>query len=153
MKKNNNNQIKNNKNNASNNNESLKIDIEDKEILEEEIHKLKSEIESFKKERERIRNIVGKIGGVPTLEAKLLNIAFILGVIIPLILTFFVGDKYSVFMIDIAIGVLSLKLIYLIHQLTRVNHFELWILTSLEWRMNEIVNEVREVFDIIKKEK
>ena len=122
-----------------------------KENLEEELQKLRQEIDNFKKERERIRNIVGKIGGVPSLEAKLINIAFVLGVILPLMLSFVLSERYSILMIDIAIGVLSLKLIYLVHQLTKVNHFELWILTSLEWRMNEIINEIRAVLDLLKK--
>jgi len=122
-----------------------------KENLEEELQKLRQEIDNFKKERERIRNIVGKIGGVPSLQAKLINIAFVLGVILPLMLSFVLSERYSILMIDIAIGVLSLKLIYLVHQLTKVNHFELWILTSLEWRMNEIINEIREVLNLLKK--
>jgi hypothetical protein len=34
---------------------------------------------------------------------------------------------------------------YLVHQEARVNHFKLWVLNSLEWRVNEIAREMREV--------
>jgi hypothetical protein len=31
------------------------------------------------------------------------------------------------------------------HSQARVNHFQLWILSSLEWRLNEVVKEIDKV--------
>ena len=44
--------------------------------LEDEINDLKHELEIFGKDKERIRQILGKIGGVPKFETKLVNILF-----------------------------------------------------------------------------
>jgi hypothetical protein len=40
---------------------------------------------------------------------------------------------------------LSIKIIYLIHAQMRVAHFEFWILSSLEWRINEVMKQVRQL--------
>ncbi|MFQ6115116.1 MAG: hypothetical protein ACE5NG_13715, partial [bacterium] len=45
--------------------------------VEQEITDLMQEIERFKEEKERVRLIVGKIGGVPTFNTKIFNIIFI----------------------------------------------------------------------------
>ena len=41
-------------------------------------------------------------------------------------------------MIEVGIGLISLKLILMMHDQAKVNHFILWILSSLEWRINAI---------------
>ena len=48
-------------------------------------------------------------------------------------------------MIELATVTLSLKIIYFIHAQMRVNHFEFWILSSLEWRVNEIMKQLRHI--------
>jgi len=37
---------------------------------------------------------------------------------------------------------LSLKIIYLIHCQVKVNHFKFWILSSIEWRLNEMKKQI-----------
>jgi len=48
-------------------------------------------------------------------------------------------------MIEVATVTLSIKIIYLIHSQMRVAHFVFWILSSLEWRINEIMRQLREI--------
>ena len=45
--------------------------------LEAELEDLRKELESFQKEKERIRAIVGKIGGVPKTQVHIINALFI----------------------------------------------------------------------------
>jgi len=54
-------------------------------------------------------------------------------------------DIVRLAMVEMAIAILSLKLIYLINGQMRVNHFQLWVLTSLEWRMVEMLKELKAV--------
>lgn len=110
---------------------------------EQELEELKHELEEFRKEKERIRLIVGQIGGVPSFNSKITNVIFFGIVVASLILSVFVQDIWRYILIDIAVAVLSLKIIYLVHTLTRENHFELWILTSLEWQINEIRKDIK----------
>ncbi|MHC4707306.1 MAG: hypothetical protein ACYS8I_09495, partial [Planctomycetota bacterium] len=55
------------------------------------------------------------------------------------------GDKLRILMIELATITLSLKIIYLIHCQMRVNHFEFWILSSLEWRLTELMRHIKEL--------
>ena len=59
-------------------------DWHDDENLEDEIDDLKMELEHFQKEKERVRQIVGKIGGVPKFSTKIINTLFIIAVAVPI---------------------------------------------------------------------
>ena len=52
--------------------------------LEEEMLELKEDLENFKREKEQVRVIVGKIGGVPTFNTKLVNFIFVIFIFAPL---------------------------------------------------------------------
>jgi len=115
------------------------------ENLEEELEDLRKELESFQKEKERVRVIVGKIGGVPKTQANVINILFIAIVALSVIISVVVSDHWRLIMIEVATVTLSIKIIYLIHSQMRAAHFEFWILSSLEWRINEIMKQLREL--------
>jgi hypothetical protein len=115
------------------------------EHLEEELEDLRHELESFQRERERVRAIVGKIGGVPKMQAKILNIVFITVIVISLVVSVVGGEQWRLLMFEIATVALAIKIIYLIHSQMKVAHFEFWILSSLEWRVNEIMKQLRDL--------
>jgi hypothetical protein len=48
-------------------------------------------------------------------------------------------------MIELATVTLSMKIIYMIHYQMRVNHFKFWILSSLEWRINEMAKQIKQL--------
>ncbi len=87
------------------------------------IKDLEKELEEFQKEKERVKNIIGKIGGkkrsVYGRYANTLFICIVLSV-------FFIGGIFHKisFMLSIEIGVLltSLKIAWMIHQQEKVNH-------------------------------
>ena len=122
------------------------MDEPSKEI-EDEISDLKQELEHFQQEKERVRAIVGKIGGVPTFNTKLANWIFIVVVVITLAISIIGGKRYQLLMIEIATVALSAKIIYMIHCEMKINHFKLWMLSSIEWRLNEIMKHVRKFKD------
>ena len=115
------------------------------ENLEDEISDLKRELEQFQKEKERVRAIVGKIGGVPKFRTKLVNAIFIIIIAISVIGSIIGGEKIRLLMIELATVTLSIKIIYMIHYQMRVNHFKFWILSSIEWRIIELVKEIKEL--------
>jgi hypothetical protein len=115
------------------------------ENLEDEISDLKHELEQFQKEKERVRAIVGKIGGVPKFRTKLVNAIFIIIIAISVIGSIIGGEKIRLLMIELATVTLSIKIIYMIHYQMRVNHFKFWILSSIEWRIIELVKEIKEL--------
>ena len=113
--------------------------------VERELDDLRKELENFQKEKERVRAIVGKVGGVPKTRTRLVNTLFIVIVVVSVVVSIFAGEKWQLPMIELATVTLSIKIIYLIHAQMRVAHFEFWILSSLEWRINEMMKQLRQL--------
>jgi len=112
---------------------------ENYENLENEINDLKRELEHFQQEKERVRAIIGKIGGVPKFSTKMINAIFITIIAASVVVSVFGGSDFRLLMIEVATVTLSVKIIYLIHCQNRINHFKFWILSSIEWRINEMM--------------
>ena len=115
------------------------------EHLEAELDDLKRELEHFEKEKERIRAIVGQVGGAPKSQVKLVNALFIIILMVTVAISLVADEKWRLIMIELATVTLSVKIIYLIHAQMRIAHFEFWILSSLEWRVNEIMKQLRQL--------
>jgi hypothetical protein len=115
------------------------------ENYEDEISDLKVELEHFEQEKERVRAIVGKIGGVPKFRTKLINISFIAVIIVAGVISIFSGEKLRLLMVELTTIMLSVKIIYMIHYQMRVNHFKFWILSAIEWRINEMMVRIKKI--------
>ena len=72
-----------------------------KNNFDEEIKDLQRELENFQQEKERIRAIVGKIGGVPKFSTKLINVVFIIIIMISIVVSIIGGDKWRLLMIEL----------------------------------------------------
>ncbi len=113
---------------------------------------LLKELEQFKKDQENVRVLVGQIGGTQANRLDLvLNTFFVI-----VILILFSWNSAAHFMkwtfelpplMSIEIGVLlvSLKIIWMIHRQSRIEHFQFWILNSIEFRLNEIAKDIRKI--------
>ncbi len=110
---------------------------------EAELEDLKKELENFQQEKERVRAIIGKIGGVPSFNTRLFNAIFIIIIVVSLIISFIGGSRVQLTMIEVALVAMSAKVLYLMHCQSRVNHFQLWMQSSLEWRINEMMKMLR----------
>lgn len=115
-----------------------------KEKTKDEINDLKQALENFEQEKERVRAIIGSIGGVPKFRTKLMNILFIAVIITAGVVSIFADEKLRLLMIELTTVMLSLKIIYMIHVQTRVNHFKFWILSAIEWRINEMMVHIKQ---------
>ena len=112
---------------------------------EDEISDLKLELDNFEKEKERVRAIIGSIGGVPKFRTKLINVLFITIIIVAGVISIFSDEKLRLLMVELTTVMLSVKIIYMIHIQMRVNHFKFWILSAIEWRINEMMVQIREL--------
>jgi hypothetical protein len=119
--------------------------MQKKDNHEDEISDLKTELEHFEQEKERIRAIIGKIGGVPRFRTKLINALFIAIIVIAGVISIFSNEKLRLLMIELTTVMLSLKIIYMIHVQMRVNHFKFWILSAIEWRINEMMVLIKQL--------
>ncbi len=100
------------------------------------------EIREFLREKERIRKVVGKIGGKPTRGERTANVLFMLFVIAAFVVAVIYEGFPRLVSIEVGILLVSLKIAYFLNNEAKINHFEFWVLSSLEWRMNSLVKRV-----------
>lgn len=119
--------------------------IEKNKELQHEIEDLKKELEHFQQEKDRVRTIIGQIGGMPKFRTKLMNVVFIIVLATSVTLSIIVPDRWRWVMVEIATVTLSLKILYLIHCEMKMNHFKFWILSSIEWRLTEVKKQLTDL--------
>lgn len=107
---------------------------------------LKQELHDFQQEKDRIRNIVGQVGGsVGTKYNNIIN-TVLLCIIGGLLLLGGLLNKIELQLaIEVAILVGILKLLWMFYEAQKASHFQFWILNSLEFRINEIHRRVRKM--------
>ena len=119
----------------------------------EETELLLKELEGFKREQERVRSLVGRIGGRTSGRQDMaINIIFLL-----IVLTIFTfdflrgvfgitisGAPFSLLQ-EIALLLISLKIIWMIHRQTKIDHFQFWILTSIEFQVSAVAKKLAEL--------
>lgn len=112
---------------------------------------LEEELREFKYEKERVREIVGQIGGKKSQKLNTtINIVFLVVVLFVFSLgTIFHMIDYTI-SLEIGLLLLSLKIAWMIRKQEKVNHFQFWVLTSLEFRQNEISKKINSLDNIFK---
>ncbi len=112
---------------------------------ERDVATLEAELQHFREEKEKVRTIIGQIGGqASNSRDRAINIIFV--VLILALLAMDITRHYTTALnwfppiISLEIGVLlvSLKIIWMIHKQAKVEHFQFWILNSIEFRLTEL---------------
>lgn len=107
---------------------------------------LARELEEFKKEKERVKQLLGSLGGSMThRKEQMVNALFLI-----VVLTFFTLEVTTHFLppfvsLEIGLLFLSIKIVWMMYSAHKVNHFQFWILNSIEYRVNQIDKKVREM--------
>ena len=114
------------------------------EMTEDVAEKLK-ELEEYKKQKESIRKIVGAIGGTSSRKEKIANLIFLVLVLFTFVLSIFTEGIFHHIALDIGILLVSLKMVYFLHNEARVSHFQFWILSSIEWQSNNLERRIRDL--------
>jgi hypothetical protein len=98
----------------------------------------REELEQFVREKERIRKIIGQIGGQPTTVGKIFNIGMMGFILLTLVAAPFLPETLELPAVEVGLVLLSIKIFIFLHNEAKVIHFQFWMLSSLEWRMNDI---------------
>ena len=124
----------------------------DKEAREPDPEALKAELAQFRSERDKIRKILGQVGGAKSAKReKILTRVFIaaLALLFSLdVLRHLLHVEVPLpplFSIEIGVLLVSLKIIWMMQRQAKVEHFQFWILNSIEFRLNEISRRVKGV--------
>ena len=114
--------------------------------------KLKAELDQFKKEKEKIRQLMGQIGGKEQAERdKWVNTIFIIAIVLLAsndVLHHIWGIRVPInteFSLVIAILMVSMKIIWMMHKSTKVEHFQFWILNSIEFRLSDLGKRLKQM--------
>lgn len=120
--------------------------------------KLKAELDQFKKEKEKIRQLMGQIGGKGAEKKdRILNWVFISAIVMIALndclhhVCHISTPISSDFSIGLAILLVSIKIIWMMHKATKVEHFQFWILNSIEYRLNDVAKQLRHLEQTINK--
>lgn len=120
--------------------------------------KLKAELDSFKKEKEKIRQLMGQIGGKHQAHRdKWMNRIFIFAIVLIAIndVLHYVGDFQPPIPTELSLGIaillVSIKIIWMMHKSTKVEHFQFWILNSIEFRLNDVAKQMRKLEKTVEK--
>ena len=114
-------------------------------MREKEEKSLLEELKEFEKEKDRIRQIVGKIGGKNNTQVKRVN-SLLIGMIIALLFMGGVLRKMSLELtmyLAILLGIT--KIIWMLYETKKSNHFQFWILNSIEVRINEMAGKINKI--------
>jgi len=121
-------------------------------MSEEKDVSLEQELEQFKNEKEKIRNLVGQIGGKGSVQQDIIiNLVFL-----AILLLLFIFDilRHSLhinlplpalFSVEVGILLVSIKIIWMIYKQTKVEHFQFWILNSIEFRLNNLSRQMNDI--------
>jgi len=115
---------------------------------------LLEELESYKREREKIKKLVGSIGGKNFVKKdRIINIVF-LGIVVGLFIVEITTNIIPLYLsLEVAVLLISVKIVWLIQNITKMDHFLFWILNSIEFRINSLDKKISELGDIISGEK
>ncbi|RKX84453.1 MAG: hypothetical protein DRP58_07195 [Spirochaetes bacterium] len=120
--------------------------ISDPEDLKDKKNEILREIQEYNKERDEIKNMLGKIGGKSYSKVDtIINIIFLL-----LISFFFITELTthwlpSFISLELSVLLVSIKIVWMIHSQQKFNHFQFWILNSIEYRMNQITSKIKKI--------
>ncbi len=111
---------------------------------------LREEIEHFRQEQEKVRNLVGQIGGrISAKKDKYITIIFMVAISLLFlfdILRHVLGFEIPLpplFSLEIGVLLVSLKIVWMMYKQAKVEHFQFWILNSIEFRLNDIAKRIQ----------
>ena len=113
---------------------------------------LREELEQFKKEKDSIRKIVGQVGGVQANKRdKIITYGFIVAILLLLlvdVLRHVLGLNVPLpplFSLELGVLLVSLKIVWMMHKQAKIDHFQFWILNSIEFRLNDMAKKLQKI--------
>ena len=114
------------------------IELEREEILKE--------IAEYQREKERIKNVLGTVGGTAySRRDAAINIAFLVVVIALFVLGLVFHFMPAYLSLEISVLLVSIKIVWMMYSQHKFNHFQFWILHSLEYRLNDITSRLQDL--------
>lgn len=119
------------------------MNTEELSRIEEEMIR---EIEEYNREKDKIRMMLGKIGGQSFSRVEMI----VNGAFLTVILTLFILEMTTHFLpafisLEISVLLVSIKIVIMMHNQYKTNHFQFWVLNSIEFKINTIHTDLRKL--------
>jgi len=117
-----------------------------KEELSKAEEAMRKEFEEYNQEKEKIRDVLGKIGGKNFSKVDgIVNVVFF-----TIIITLFVLEMVTHFLppfisLEISVLLVSIKIVVMMHHQYKTSHFQFWILNTIEFKINSMHSDLREL--------
>lgn len=112
-------------------------------MKEENYQELKAQLEEYRQEKERVRKIVGQIGGTKSRAFhKIINQVLLLVVFMVIIIGIIFKNIFYEHILLVCIFLILIKLVWLVNEQNKIKHFQFWILSSLENKLNVLDKQV-----------
>ncbi|GAB4222813.1 MAG: hypothetical protein Kow009_14670 [Spirochaetales bacterium] len=120
--------------------------MEQPHTLSDRERELMEEIQEFNRERDRIRKVIGEIGGTKYSRRDTIVNGIFLTIILLLFLSEIVTHWLPTFIsIEVGILLVSIKIVWMIHAQQKYNHFVFWVLNTIEFRQNDMAMKLRSI--------
>ena len=122
--------------------------------LEEKKEDILREIDEYNRERNQIKAMLGRIGGEKYSKTDMvINIVFLSVIVILFALELTTHFLPAYISIEVSILLVSIKIVWMIHSQHKFNHFQFWILNSLEFRMNNMYSRLKKIERMLSQDK
>ena len=110
-----------------------------------ELESLRTELEHYRAEKEKLRDVLGQIGGrAGGKRQRVLNITFL--ALVCALFTVEIGLHLAgwdvglppALLLSVAVLLVSVKIIWMIHRQAKIDHFQFWILNSIDFQITMI---------------
>jgi hypothetical protein len=114
---------------------------------------LRQELEHYRSEKDRIRKVIGQIGGATSKrQDRVINIVFLV-VVVGLFIFDILREVTGLALptiprfisMELALLLVSLKIIWMIHRQSKVDHFQFWVLNSIEFQINIMSKRLKDL--------
>ena len=119
---------------------------------------LREELEHYRQEKETVRRVIGQIGGKSSKRVdRTVNVGFIVLVtllfaldVVRNIMALEIPYIPEMMFLELAVLLVSVKIIWMIHRQSRVEHFQFWILNSIEFQMTAMTRRMAEIESLVR---
>ncbi|NIZ19538.1 hypothetical protein [Entomospira culicis] len=111
------------------------MNMDEKELLQH----YEEEIKEYQADQKNMKKMLGAIGGSShARKEKWISIFFIIAMVGTFGMGYLVPGFSKYLSIEIGVLLVSVKVLMLMHQQQKMQHFQFWILNSIEWKITSL---------------
>ena len=120
--------------------------MKQEEDVEERERELIRDLKEYQDERARLKQMLGQIGGKAQSRVDaLINLGFLVIIITLFVLEITTHIVPTFISLEIGVLLVSIKIVWMIHINQKHQHFQFWVLNTIEFRLNDLTKKVNSI--------